>query len=92
MTKSQLIEAVAASCDLKHTEAVRFVENVFESMSGALAGGEKVQISGFGTFTPKDRVSRKGRDPKTGEAIFIPAFRTAAFTPSQNLKDRMNRK
>ena len=67
MTKSQLIDAVAASCGLKRASAARFVECTFDTMKGALAEREKVQISGFGTFTPKSRVSRKGRDPKTGK-------------------------
>ena len=92
MTKSQLIEVLATNCNLKKGQADRLVDNLFEIMMGTLAEGEKVQVSGFGTFTVKDRASRKGRDPKTGGEIHIPAFRTAAFTPSQNLKDRMNRK
>ena len=90
MTKSQLIEAVAVKCNLKKKQASEIVDCVFDTVGEALLQEEKVQISGFGTFETRKRAARIGRDPQTGAPLSIPPFQSAAFSQSQNLKNKLN--
>ncbi|HHH14159.1 MAG TPA: HU family DNA-binding protein [candidate division WWE3 bacterium] len=87
MTKTQLVAAVAQSAGLTKAEAQRVVEAVFASVRDALARGDRVTITGFGTFEVRNRKARTGRNPQTGEAIQIPAQRIAAFRAGKSLKD-----
>ena len=87
MTKTELIAAVAEKAGLTKKDADRVVAATFETIAQALANGDKVQISGFGTFEIKDREARIGRNPHTKEAIDIPATRVPTFKPSKALKD-----
>ena len=79
MNKTELIAAVAE----------RVVTCAFDAIAAALAGGEKVQLAGFGAFETKEREARTGRNPKTGEAIEIPASRTPVFKAGKGLKDKV---
>ena len=90
MTKADLIESVAAKLDLPKGQAERAVQLVFEDIVQALRTGDKVNISGFGTFAVSERKARTGRNPKTGEAIDIPASKSAKFKPGKSLKDELN--
>jgi len=90
MTKADLIESVSAKIDLPKGQAERAVQLVFEDIVQALRTGDKVNISGFGTFAVSDRKARTGRNPKTGEAIDIPASKSAKFKPGKSLKDELN--
>ncbi len=90
MTKADLIEAVAAKMDLPKAMAERTVNLIFDDITSALQNGDKVNVSGFGTFTVSDRKARQGRNPKTGETIDIPASRAAKFKPGKGLKDALN--
>ena len=90
MTKADLIEAVAAKMDLHKATAERTVNLIFDDITSALKGEEKVNISGFGTFTVSNRKARQGRNPKTGETIEIAASRSAKFKPGKGLKDALN--
>ena len=90
MTKADLIESIAAKIDLPKGQAERAVQIVFEDIVQALRNGDKVNISGFGTFAVSDRKARTGRNPKTGEAIEIPASKSAKFKPGKSLKDELN--
>ena len=90
MTKADLIDAVATKIDLPKTTAERAVNLVFDDIVAALKASDKVNISGFGTFTVSERKAQQGRNPKTGETIDIPASRAAKFKPGKVLKDSIN--
>jgi DNA-binding protein HU-beta len=87
MTKAELIESVASKVDLPRATAERAVNTMFDEMVTALRQGDKVNISGFGTFSVSARKARTGRNPKTGESIEIAASRAAKFKPGKTLKD-----
>ena len=91
MNKTELIAVVAQNTGVskKDTEAV--VSAALEAIGQALAQGDKVQLSGFGTFETKQREARVGRNPHTLEAIQIPATRVAGFKPGKSLKDRVQK-
>ena len=87
MNKTDLIAAVAQSAGLTKKDTVRVLNAAFDAMTAALENGEKVQLSGFGTFEVKEREARIGRNPHTKEAIEIPATRVPSFKASKALKD-----
>ena len=87
MNKTDLITAAAEKSGLSKKDAERVVNALLDTVTASLAKGEKVQISGFGTFEIKDREARIGRNPHTKEAIDIPATRVPTFKPSKALKD-----
>ena len=87
MNKAELINAVAAAADVskKDTEAV--ITAAVDTITAALKEGEKVQLVGFGSFEVKKRAARTGRNPKTKEAIEIPASAVPVFKAGKALKD-----
>ena len=89
MNKTELIAAVAESAGLTKKDAERVLNAAIDTITDSLVKGEKVQISGFGTFEIKDREARIGRNPHTKEAIDIPATRVPTFKPSKALKDNV---
>jgi DNA-binding protein HU-beta len=91
MNKAQLTEAVAAKINMKKKDAEAAVNQVFAIITESLVNGEKVQISGFGSFETKKRASRIGRNPHTHEKMEIPAFKSASFSPSKMLKNSINK-
>jgi len=90
MTKAELIESVANRTDLPKAIAERAVNTVFDDIVAALKAGDKISISGFGTFAVSSRKARTGRNPKTGDAIEIPASKSAKFKAGKSLKDSLN--
>lgn len=90
MTKADIIESVASKVDLPRVTAERAVNTLFEDIVSALRQGEKVNISGFGTFAVSVRKARTGRNPKTGESIEIAATKAAKFKAGKSLKDALN--
>ena len=89
MSKADFIEAVAKRGDMSKAEAKRAVELVLGEIEGGLKGAKKegkYTIGTFGTFTISKRAARKGRNPRTGEAIKIKASKTLRFRPSTQLK------
>jgi len=90
MTKADLIESLATKLDLQKTLAERAVNTMFDDIEAGLQKGDKVNISGFGTFAVSARKARTGRNPKTGEPIEIPASKSAKFKPGKSLKDKLN--
>ena len=91
MTKADLVESIYENIDdISKAESVEMVESVFSILKKTLERGEKIKISGFGTFTVKQKVPRKGRNPQTGEGITISARRVLTFKPSSVLKKRLN--
>ncbi len=89
MTKAEMVETVASKVDLPRAVAERAVNTVFEEVTEALKQGDKVNISGFGTFSISERKARTGRNPKTGETIQIAASRAAKFKAGKTLKDSL---
>jgi integration host factor subunit beta len=90
MTKADLVEKVAVEADLTKKDAEQLGEVVFDSIIQTLNNGEKIELRGFGSFRVRERNSRKGRNPKTGEAVDIPAKRVAYFKPGKELKELIN--
>jgi DNA-binding protein HU-beta len=90
MTKADLIESVANKTDLPKAIAERVVNTVFDDITAALKAGDKISISGFGTFAVSSRKARTGRNPKTGDAIEIAASKSAKFKAGKSLKDSLN--
>ena len=90
MTKADLIESVASKLDLAKGQAERAVNVIFDEIVQALRNGDKVNISGFGTFAVSSRKARSGRNPKTGETIQIAASKSAKFKAGKVLKDILN--
>ena len=91
MTKAELIESVASKVDLPRAIAERAVNTMFDEVVDALSQGDKVNISGFGTFSVSTRKARTGRNPKTGESIEIAASRAAKFKAGKTLKERLGK-
>ena len=90
MTKAELIEGLANKLNLNKAEAEKAVNLLLDDIVAALKQGDRVNISGFGTFSVSERASRVGRNPKTGEAIQISASRSAKFRAGKQLKDSLN--
>lgn len=90
MTKAELIEEVSRVSDLtkKHSEII--VDTVFKSIINALHRGDKIELRGFGSFRIRQRESRKGRNPKTGERVDVPAKKVPYFKPGKELKELIN--
>lgn len=87
MNKSELISAVALCTDLSKKDTEQIINATFEAITAALAAGDKIQLSGFGTFETKEREARVGRNPRTKEPVEIPATIVPTFKPSKALKD-----
>ena len=87
MNKAELVAAVAEKAGLSKKDSEKAINAAFEAITASLAGGEKVQLVGFGAFEVKERNARVGRNPKTKEEIEIPASRVAAFKAGKALKD-----
>jgi integration host factor beta subunit len=91
MTKSELITHVSERLSymtLKDAEII--VDTIFESMTDALAQGDRIEIRGFGSLKVKDREEREGRNPVTGESIHIPAKKSPFFRIGKELYERIN--
>ena len=91
MTKSELIMRLAMQYPhLVHDEVERIVKTIFENISEALARGERVELRGFGVFTVKEYAPRVGRNPRTGEAVQVPAKLRPNFKGGKELRRRLN--
>lgn len=90
MTKAELVEDVARAAELTKKDAERLVEIVFESIIDTLNQGEKIELRGFGSFRVRERGARRGRNPKTGDPVNIPAKRVPYFKPGKELKELIN--
>ena len=90
MTKAELVEDVARAAELTKKDAERLVEIVFESIIETLNHGEKIELRGFGSFRVRERGARRGRNPKTGDPVDIPAKRVPYFKPGKELKELIN--
>ena len=87
MTKTDIIEGVYEQLGgFSKKEAAEYVETTFDLVKDALKRGDKVKVTGFGTFTVRAKRKRKGRNPKTGEAMDITARKVCTFKPSNVVK------
>ncbi|MAZ70569.1 MULTISPECIES: integration host factor subunit alpha [Porticoccus] len=89
LTKADLAEMLFEDLGLNKREAKEIVESFFEEIRTALEKNEQVKLSGFGNFELRDKKTRPGRNPKTGEEIPISARRVVTFKPGQKLKARV---
>ena len=90
MTKADLVDDVANAAELTKKDAERLVELVFDSIIQSLNKGEKIELRGFGSFRVRGRGARRGRNPKTGEPVNIPAKRVPYFKAGKELKELIN--
>lgn len=90
MNKAELIDTVASQAGLSKTDAASAVDSVFSVITKTLRNGDSVTLVGFGTFAVSDRAARTGRNPRTGEAITIPASKSPKFKAGKALKDALN--
>jgi len=90
MTKADIVESLYEKIGFSKKEAADLVELVFDQLKDTLAKGEKIKISGFGNFVVREKKSRVGRNPQTGQSIEISARKVLTFRPSQVLRAEVN--
>jgi len=89
MNKAELIDSLAKRTGQTMTDTLHNFDLLLEIIETAVAGGDKLQLPGFGTFEPNHRAARKGRNPQTGEAIDIAESTVPKFTPGKSFKERV---
>jgi DNA-binding protein HU-beta len=96
MKKAEFIERVAEKTETSKAAAARLVDAIFDASNGVIAeavqAGKQVSLPGFGRFRSRQRQARKGRNPRTGKEIDIPARTVVAFVPGKGLKDKLSGK
>lgn len=92
MNKTELVSRAAAACGLRKKDAELFTETLLTMMKEALASGERVTLTNFGTFEIRQREARVGRNPKTGQAVEIPPVKAPVFRPCAGLKTYVEEK
>ncbi|HEY9738052.1 MAG TPA: HU family DNA-binding protein [Trichocoleus sp.] len=90
MNKAELVDKVAEKANVTKKEADALINAITESVMEAVAAGEKVTLVGFGTFEPRSRAEREGRNPKTGETMKIPASTVPAFSAGKLFKEKVS--
>lgn len=90
MTKSELIERISESLKLPNGKAEQIVNCIFDSMVKALQDGEGIEIRGFGSFTVREYKAYEGRNPRTGETVFVAPKRLPFFKVGKDLRERVN--
>lgn len=89
MNKQELIAVIATNANLSKADAGRALDGFIDAVTNSLKAGDSVALIGFGTFSVKERAARKGRNPKTGEEIAIPASKVPEFKAGKGLKDAL---
>lgn len=92
MNKAQLVELVANKTGTSKRQSEECIDVVVNAITKSVAKGEKVTLVGFGTFERRDRRARKGRDPRTGTEIDIPAKKVPAFSAGKQFKEAVNKR
>lgn len=91
MIRSELLQALAAdNSDLRPEEIEQVVNIFFDEIAKRLAEGGRVELRGFGAFSTREREARTGRNPRTGEAVEVPAKRVPYFKPGKEMRERLN--
>ena len=91
ITKIDIIEYLSDKYQLSKNEAKKVVENFFEEVRISLESGHDVKLSGFGNFELRNKASRPGRNPKTGDVVAVSARRVVTFKPGQKLRARVEK-
>jgi integration host factor subunit alpha len=89
LTRADLADALHRTVGFSRNDALHLVEQILARMTDALAAGENVKITNFGTFLLNDKAERVGRNPKTGVEVPVSARRVVTFRPSQGLRDQV---
>jgi len=89
MNKSELVDAISQKTNVSNKEADAILTAMIEEIVAAVASGNKVTLVGFGSFEPRERQAREGRNPKTGEAMTISATRVPGFSAGKSFKDKV---
>ncbi|NJN32741.1 MAG: HU family DNA-binding protein [Synechococcales cyanobacterium RM1_1_8] len=89
MNKGELIDQVADKAGVTKKQADAVITAALETIVGAVSGGDKVTLVGFGSFEPRERKAREGRNPKTGAKMEIPATRVPAFSAGKLFKEKV---
>src|SRR5437868_5847675 len=92
MTKAEFVESLANSLNQTKGEGERVLEAVVDVMKQALQRGEKIDLRGLGVFKVRETKPRQARNPRTGEAVSVPAKKAAVFKPGKELSDLLNTK
>lgn len=91
MIRSELLQALAKeNPELRADEVEQVVDIFFDEIGGRLAEGGRVELRGFGAFSTRDRGARKGRNPRTGEAVDVPAKKVPYFKPGKEMRRMLN--
>src|ERR1700738_3295084 len=90
MTKAEFVESLANTLNQTKSESERVLEAVGDVLKQALQRGEKIDLRGLGVFKVRETKPRQARNPRTGEALSIPAKRTAVFKPGKDLSTMLN--
>lgn len=90
LTKADMVDTLALRLRITRQEARSLVDGFFKEISDSLADGVEVKLSGFGNFELKDKKSRPGRNPKTGESVKVEARRVVTFKAGQKLRNRVD--
>lgn len=91
MIRSELLQAIAGEYpELRPEEIEEVVDIFFEEISARLAEGGRVELRGYGTFSTRPRSARTGRNPRTGDAVEVPAKRVPYFKPGKEMRERLN--
>ena len=92
VTKTYLTSSIHNRFGLSMSQASRLVESLLENIKKTLASGEDILVSGFGKFRVKDKKTRRGRNPQTGDNLILDGRRVVTFRYSEVLREKMNRK
>ena len=91
MIRSELLQVLARdNPELRADDIERIVDVFFDEISQRLADGGRVELRGFGAFSTRERDPRKGRNPRTGEAVDVPGKKVPFFKPGKEMRDRLN--
>lgn len=90
MNKSELVDLIASRANVPHKRAEQLVNVIFDSMTAALAAGDRIEIRGFGSLFGKKHRARVGRNPRTGESIPVPEKRLPFFKVGKELRERVD--
>jgi integration host factor subunit beta len=91
MIRSELLQLLAKeNPDLRAEDVERAVDTFFDEIAARLACGGRVELRGFGAFSTRERDARKGRNPRTGEAVDVPGKRVPFFKPGKEIRVRLN--
>lgn len=91
MNKSELIDAISEGSGLSKTDAEKALNAMIDAVKGAVAGGDKVTLPGFGAWSQSQRSARQGRNPRTGEIVQIPASKGVKFSAGAQFKAAVNK-